>query len=63
MPKDSSYVDVEQETVSGTTKTKELNVSSKDQKENLISAHHLTRIVLVHMPDMRMLKTIITMVY
>lgn len=35
MPKDSSYVDVEQETVSGTTKTKELNVSSKDQKEKL----------------------------
>ena len=35
VPKDSSYVDVEQETVSGTTKTKELNVSSKDQKEKL----------------------------
>lgn len=35
VPKDSSYVDVEQETVSGTAKIKELNVSSKDQKEKL----------------------------
>lgn len=63
VPKDSSYVDVEQETVSGTAKIKELNVSSKDQKKNLIYAHHLTRIVLVQLPVMRMLKTIITMVY
>ncbi len=35
VPKDSSYEDVEQESISGTTKYKQLYVTSKDQKESL----------------------------